>query len=101
MRSSSFASLPGGHKLEASGNIGFDNVVEVAATGVDYISVGALTHSPKVFDLSWNGCCGKRCSGKWCLKDRERDWDEMITETTKEGMYDKLKRPVGGYRSGF
>src|SRR6185369_4272836 len=29
-----------------------DNVVEVAGTGVDYISVGALTHSPKVFDVS-------------------------------------------------
>jgi len=39
-------------KLEASGNVTLDNVLEVAATGVDYISVGALTHSPKVFDVS-------------------------------------------------
>jgi nicotinate-nucleotide pyrophosphorylase (carboxylating) len=39
-------------KLEASGNVTLDNVVEVAGTGVDYISVGALTHSPKVFDVS-------------------------------------------------
>jgi nicotinate-nucleotide pyrophosphorylase (carboxylating) len=39
-------------KLEASGNVTLDNVLEVAGTGVDYISVGALTHSPKVFDLS-------------------------------------------------
>jgi len=39
-------------KLEASGNVTIDNVLEVANTGVDYISVGALTHSPKVFDVS-------------------------------------------------
>ena len=39
-------------KLEASGNVTLDNVLEVAETGVDYISVGALTHSPKVFDVS-------------------------------------------------
>ncbi len=39
-------------KLEASGNVTLANVLEVASTGVDYISVGALTHSPKVFDVS-------------------------------------------------
>lgn len=39
-------------KLEASGNVTLENVLEVAGTGVDYISVGALTHSPKVFDVS-------------------------------------------------
>jgi nicotinate-nucleotide pyrophosphorylase (carboxylating) len=39
-------------KLEASGNINLQNVSEVARTGVDFISVGALTHSPKVFDVS-------------------------------------------------
>lgn len=39
-------------KLEASGNVTLDNVLEVAETGVDYISVGALTHSPPVFDMS-------------------------------------------------
>jgi len=39
-------------KLEASGNVTLDNVLEVAGTGVDYISVGALTHSPAVFDVS-------------------------------------------------
>jgi nicotinate-nucleotide pyrophosphorylase (carboxylating) len=44
-------------KLEASGNVTLENVVEVARTGVDYISVGALTHSAKVFDVSleWLG----------------------------------------------
>ena len=39
-------------RLEASGNVTLDNVLEVAGTGVDYISVGALTHSPRVFDVS-------------------------------------------------
>jgi nicotinate-nucleotide pyrophosphorylase (carboxylating) len=44
-------------KLEASGNVTLENVLEVARTGVDYISVGALTHSPPVFDVSldWVG----------------------------------------------
>jgi nicotinate-nucleotide pyrophosphorylase (carboxylating) len=38
--------------LEASGGITLENVRAVAKTGVDYISVGALTHSPKALDLS-------------------------------------------------
>ena len=38
--------------LEASGNITFERLREVAATGVDYISSGALTHSFKSLDLS-------------------------------------------------
>lgn len=37
--------------LEASGNMQLERVAEVAATGVDYISVGALTHSAPVLDL--------------------------------------------------
>ena len=37
--------------LEASGNMGLDRVAEVAATGVDYISSGALTHSARTLDL--------------------------------------------------
>ena len=37
--------------LEASGGLDLDRAREVAATGVDFISVGALTHSVKVFDL--------------------------------------------------
>jgi len=45
--------LAGGRaRLEASGNINLENVSDVARTGVDYISVGALTHSSKVFDVS-------------------------------------------------
>lgn len=39
-------------KLEASGNVTLENVLEVAQTGVNFISVGALTHSPRVFDVS-------------------------------------------------
>jgi len=37
---------------EASGNVTLDNVAEVAATGVDFISVGALTHSVRALDIS-------------------------------------------------
>lgn len=37
--------------LEASGGLTIERAREVAETGVDYISVGALTHSVKVFDL--------------------------------------------------
>ena len=37
--------------LEASGNMRLERIAEVAATGVDYISSGALTHSAPVLDL--------------------------------------------------
>lgn len=39
-------------KLEASGNVSLNTVREIAETGVDFISVGALTHSAKALDLS-------------------------------------------------
>jgi nicotinate-nucleotide pyrophosphorylase (carboxylating) len=39
-------------KLEASGNVSLETVRAIAETGVDYISSGALTHSPTVFDVS-------------------------------------------------
>jgi len=39
-------------ELEASGNVRLDTVREIAETGVDLISVGALTHSASVADLS-------------------------------------------------
>lgn len=38
--------------LEASGNVTIDNAAVVAASGVDIISVGAITHSVKAFDIS-------------------------------------------------
>ena len=39
-------------KFEASGGVTLKNVRVIAATGVDFISIGALTHSPKAIDLS-------------------------------------------------
>jgi nicotinate-nucleotide pyrophosphorylase (carboxylating) len=39
-------------QTEASGNITQDNIRKVAETGVNFISVGALTHSVKAFDIS-------------------------------------------------
>lgn len=44
--------LKGKAQLEASGGITLENVSDVAATGVDFISVGALTHSAKALDIS-------------------------------------------------
>lgn len=37
--------------LEASGGVSLDNVMEIAETGVDFISIGALTHSAKAIDI--------------------------------------------------
>ena len=39
-------------KFEASGGITLKNIRQIAATGVDYISIGALTHSPRAIDFS-------------------------------------------------
>jgi len=39
-------------KIEVSGEIGLDRVKEIARAGVDFISVGALTHSAKALDFS-------------------------------------------------
>ena len=39
-------------ELEASGSVSLNNVRAIAETGVDFISVGALTHSAKAFDVS-------------------------------------------------
>ncbi len=44
--------LPGQVKIEASGGVTLANVRAVAKTGVNLISVGALTHSPKALDIS-------------------------------------------------
>jgi nicotinate-nucleotide pyrophosphorylase (carboxylating) len=41
----------GGATLEASGGLTIERAREVAETGVDFISVGALTHSVRVFDI--------------------------------------------------
>jgi nicotinate-nucleotide pyrophosphorylase (carboxylating) len=46
------ALIAGKVPTEASGNMSLERVAEVAATGVDYISVGALTHSVRAIDFS-------------------------------------------------
>jgi nicotinate-nucleotide pyrophosphorylase (carboxylating) len=46
--------LAGGRvPLEASGNVSLETVAAIAATGVDYISVGKLTHSVEALDISF------------------------------------------------
>ncbi|MFA9389768.1 MAG: carboxylating nicotinate-nucleotide diphosphorylase [Prolixibacteraceae bacterium] len=44
--------IAGKAKVEASGNMNLERLREVAATGVDYISIGALTHSVVALDIS-------------------------------------------------
>lgn len=39
-------------KFEASGGVNVKNIRQIAASGVDYVSVGALTHSARAIDLS-------------------------------------------------
>jgi nicotinate-nucleotide pyrophosphorylase (carboxylating) len=46
------AFIAGRAKTEASGGVRLDTVAAIAATGVDYISVGALTHSARAVDFS-------------------------------------------------
>ena len=43
--------VAGRAKLEASGGINLDNALEYAQSGVDYLAIGALTHSAKVLDI--------------------------------------------------
>lgn len=45
--------IAGKYELESSGGINFDSLLEYAQCGVDYISVGALTHSVKSLDMSF------------------------------------------------
>lgn len=44
--------IAGRAKIEASGNMTLERLRDVAATGVDYISIGALTHSVSALDIS-------------------------------------------------
>jgi nicotinate-nucleotide pyrophosphorylase (carboxylating) len=47
------ATLIGGRAfIEASGGVTLSNVREIAETGVDFISIGALTHSARAVDIS-------------------------------------------------
>jgi nicotinate-nucleotide pyrophosphorylase (carboxylating) len=44
--------VDGRARLEASGGLTLDRAREVAETGVDYLAVGALTHSAPVLDIA-------------------------------------------------
>ena len=44
--------IPNTYETEASGGINIDNIRPYAETGVQFISIGALTHSVKGLDLS-------------------------------------------------
>ena len=46
------AIVNGRAKIEASGNMSLERIAGVSATGVDYISIGSLTHSVAAFDFS-------------------------------------------------
>jgi nicotinate-nucleotide pyrophosphorylase (carboxylating) len=44
--------INGNIPTEASGNIDLENVATYAETGVDYVSMGAITHAASIVDLS-------------------------------------------------
>lgn len=50
------AMINGQYEIESSGGITFDTLREYAECGVDFISVGALTHSVKGLDMSFKAC---------------------------------------------
>jgi len=52
MMSQAVQLIDGRAKTEASGNMDERSLIDVAKTGVDYISIGALTHSVKAMDIS-------------------------------------------------
>ena len=48
--------INGKYETESSGGITFDTIRDYAECGVDYVSVGALTHSVKGLDMSFKAC---------------------------------------------
>ncbi len=48
--------IAGRYETESSGGITFDTIRDYAEQGVDYVSVGALTHSVKGLDMSFKAC---------------------------------------------
>ncbi len=46
--------IAGKVKVEVSGNMTLDRLTDLSQTGIDYVSVGALTHSVKAVDISMN-----------------------------------------------
>ena len=68
--------------LEASGGVTLERAAEIAATGVDYLSVGALTHSAEALDLSMKiAKPGHR---------RERDDPAARVAAVKEALGERL-----------
>jgi nicotinate-nucleotide pyrophosphorylase (carboxylating) len=50
--SAAVITIGGRAQVEASGGVNLERVRAIAETGVDIISVGALTHSPRAMDIS-------------------------------------------------
>ena len=48
--------IAGRYEVESSGGITFETIRGYAECGVDFISVGALTHSVKCLDMSFKAC---------------------------------------------
>lgn len=48
--------IAGKYETESSGGITFDTIRQYAECGVDFVSVGALTHSVKCLDMSFKAC---------------------------------------------
>ena len=48
--------IAGKYETESSGGITFDTIRSYAECGVDFVSVGALTHSVKCLDMSFKAC---------------------------------------------
>lgn len=48
--------IGGRYETESSGGITFDTIRDYAECGVDFVSVGALTHSVKGLDMSFKAC---------------------------------------------
>ncbi len=56
--------VAGRARLEASGNVALDTIRQIAETGVDDISIGALTHSARVFDVSFDYLASEEATGR-------------------------------------
>ncbi len=58
--------------FEASGGVNLQTVRQIAETGVDFISVGELTHSARAVDLSLEISL-RETQGRWACKPRKHD----------------------------
>ncbi len=74
--------------LEASGNMTLERIPTVAQTGVDFISVGALTHSVQAADISLNITETTGDSG-WMGEDREASQGDAPSGNAEENIPEK------------